>query len=888
MKYKNTAKIRQTFLDFFQNQGHQVRGSSSLIPKNDTSLLFTNAGMNQFKNVFLGKEKLGFSRATTSQRCMRAGGKHNDLENVGYTPSHHTFFEMLGNFSFGDYFKKKAINLAWELLTSSHGFNIPKDQFWITVHNTDHEAYDIWANEIGIPHERLIRMGVKTNLPSSKPINFSGDNFWKMADTGPCGPSTEIFYDRGDHFFGSHPGSLEPVGNRYVEIWNLVFMEYNRQEDGSIIPLPSPSIDTGMGLERIAAILQKAETNYDIDIFRTLIKHITTLIKFIPEDNSPSLRVIADHIRSCAFLIADGLLPSNEGRGYVLRHIIRRAVRHGYMLGIKETFFYKLVMPLIKVMGTIAEDIKNHKLIIENILKVEEEKFAQTLERGNLLLNEALSQLHGDILDGETAFRLYDTYGFPLELITEICREHQVKVDKDGFNLAMELQQQRSRKHNNFINNSKIIKTDHFTTIFQGHDFHQLQTTIVGIIVSHKLKDMISEEEEGMIILDNTPFYSESGGQVGDTGKLLTTTNNLEFIVSDTQKIGNAIFHIGKMTRGCFHIGNRIIACIDINRRNKICRNHSATHLLHATLRKILGNHVIQKGSLINEKYLRFDLVHFAQIQPQELRTIECMVNRKIIQNLPVTSNIMKYEVAKKEKDIIALFDDKYDKQVRVLTIGDFSTELCNGTHVKYTGEIGLFRINTESSIAAGIRRIEASTGEIALQQIQSNQEVLQQIRLILKTNEDNIIKKIHSLKQEISILKKNLAQLTAEKNIRDRTLILKQVIPINKTHVVINQLSNTEENHLRSIVKSIKKELKSVVIILATVTNKRQLLLIAAVTPDLISKLTANDLINQIIPKINGKGGGCQYLAQAYGTSVTILPTILSDIKKFITNKLL
>ncbi|WWO97257.1 MAG: alanine--tRNA ligase [Candidatus Dasytiphilus stammeri] len=884
MKYKNTAKIRQTFLDFFKSKDHKVISSSSLIPKNDNSLLFTNAGMNQFKNYFLGKEKLGFSSATTSQRCMRAGGKHNDLENVGYTPSHHTFFEMLGNFSFGDYFKKKAINLAWELLTSSHWFNIPKDKLWITVHNSDYEAYDIWANEIEIPHERLIRMGVVKNRPQqTTKIQFSGDNFWKMAETGPCGPSTEIFYDRGNHFYGSPPGSLESVGTRYVEIWNIVFMEYNRQEDGSIIPLPSPSIDTGMGLERIAAILQKAESNYDIDIFRTLIKHIATLITLIPEDNCPSLRVIADHIRSCAFLIADGLLPSNEGRGYVLRHIIRRAVRHGYMLGIKETFFYKLVRPLIQVMGIVAESIKNQKLIVENILKVEEEKFAQTLERGNLLLNEALSKLHGDILDGETAFRLYDTYGFPLELITEICQEHEVKVDKEGFKLSMELQQQRSRKHHHFLNNSQIIKTDNVTTIFQGHDYHHLQTTIIAIIVSHKVQDMISEKEEGIVILDETPFYSECGGQVGDTGKLYT--DNLEFIVSDTQKIGKAIFHIGKMIRGCFHIGDRVIACIDTNRRNKICRNHSATHLLHATLRQILGNHVIQKGSLINEKHLRFDFVHLAQIQPQVLRTIEFMVNRTIIQNFPVTSNLMEYEVAK-EKGVIALFENKYEKKVRVLTIGDFSTELCNGTHVKYTGEIGLFRINTESSIAAGIRRIEASTGEIALQQIQMQKDVLQKIRFILKTNDDNIINKIHSLKQEISILKKNLVQLTAEKNLRDRTLILKQVIQINKTNVVINQLSNTDEKNLRSIVKSIKKELKSVVIILGTVmTNK--LFLIAAVTPDLISKLTANDLINQIIPKINGKGGGCQDIAQAYGTSVVILPTILSEIKHFIMNHL-
>ncbi|WWO99636.1 MAG: alanine--tRNA ligase [Candidatus Dasytiphilus stammeri] len=885
MKYKNTAEIRQIFLDFFQSQGHTVISSSSLIPYNDTSLLFTNAGMNQFKNVFLGKETFLFSRATTSQRCMRAGGKHNDLENVGYTPSHHTFFEMLGNFSFGDYFKKKAIYLAWKLLTSSYWFNIPKEKFWITVHKTDYESYDIWKNEIGIPQERLIRIGDKKTADGEK-LKFSGDNFWKMANTGPCGPSTEIFYDRGNHFYGAPPGSSESVGTRYIEIWNLVFMEYNRQEDGAMIPLPSPSIDTGMGLERIAAVLQKVETNYDIDIFRKLIKHIA-LITLISVNNSPSLRVIADHIRSCAFLIADGLLPSNEGRGYVLRHIIRRAVRHGYILGIKETFFYKLVKPLVKIMGTIAESIKNQQFLVENVLKLEEEKFAQTLEKGNSLLNEALSKLHGDILDGETAFRLYDTYGFPLELISEMCREHQVKVDKDGFKSAMELQKQRSRKYNPFTkNNIKIINSDNIFTKFQGHDCHQLQSTIIAIVVSDKLKENISDKEEGIIILDFTPFYSESGGQIGDTGKIYNVDKNAEFLVSNTQKIGKAIFHIGKITRGSFHIRDKVIACIDSNRRNKICRNHSATHLLHATLRYILGNHVIQKGSLINEKYLRFDFLHFAKITLQEIRAIECMVNKKIIHNLPVTSRIMEYEVAK-EKGAIALFENKYDNNVRVLTIGDFSTELCNGTHVNNTGQIGLFRINSESSIAAGIRRIEASTGEIALEKIQLQNEILQNISFILKSNENKIPDKIHLLKQEISILKKNLAQLTTEKTIRDYKWILKQVIQINNTNIVINQLSNTEERTLRSIVTNLKKELKSVVIILGTVNNKNKVLLIAAVSPDLVSKITANDLINRIIPKINGKGGGCQEIAQAYGTSVSILPTILSEMKTFISNRL-
>ncbi|WWO98611.1 MAG: alanine--tRNA ligase [Candidatus Dasytiphilus stammeri] len=893
MKYKNTAIIRQTFLDFFKGKGHKVVSSSSLIPNNDTSLLFTNAGMNQFKNVFLGKEKFFFSNITTCQRCVRAGGKHNDLENVGYTPSHHTFFEMLGNFSFGDYFKKKAINLAWELLTSSYWFNIPKEKLWITVHNTDHESYDIWANEIGIPRKHLISMGDKKALKGiNRKLSESEHNFWKMADTGPCGPSTEIFYDRGNNFAGDPPGSIEAFSNsnnRYIEIWNIVFMEYNRQADGSMIPLTSPSIDTGMGLERIAAVLQKVETNYDIDIFRKLIKHVAliTSISRLEKNHLHSLRVIADHIRSCAFLLADGLLPSNEGRGYVLRHLIRRAVRHGYILGTKETFFYKLVTPLIQTMETVADSIKCQQSLIENILKIEEEKFAQTLERGDLLLKEALSKLQGDTLDGDTAFLLYDTYGFPLELTTEICNEYQVKVDNDGFKLAMELQRQRSRKSNNFINHSKMINLNNVSTKFQGPDCNKLQATIIAIIVSHELQEVISDQQDGgsgIIILDRTPFYSESCGQVGDTGNIYN--KNAEFIVTDTQRIGQAVYHIGKIIHGCFRRGDEVIACIDSNRRHKICRNHSATHLLHAALRKVLGTHVIQKGSLINEKYLRFDFFHFAKIKPEEIRAIECMVNTEIIHNLPVTSNIMEYEIAK-EKGAIALFDNKYGKYVRVLKIGNFSTELCDGTHVQHTGQIGLFRINAESNIAAGIRRIEASTAEMALEKIQKQKEVLQNISFLLKSPEDKIIEKIHSLKQEISIMKNNLAQLTTEKIVRDCIFLLKEAILINQTNIIINHLNNTEVKTLKSIVTNLKKEIKSGLIILGTVTNKNQVLLIAAVTPDLTNKFTANDLIKRIIPKINGKGGGCQQIAQAYGTSITVLPTVLSEMKNFIINKL-
>ncbi len=720
------------------------------MPHNDPTLLFTNAGMNQFKDVFLGLDKRNYSRATTAQRCVRAGGKHNDLENVGYTARHHTFFEMLGNFSFGDYFKQDAIKYAWELLTGENWFALPKEKLWVTVYETDDEAFDIWANEVGVPRERIIRIGDNKGAP------FASDNFWQMGDTGPCGPCTEIFFDHGDHIWGGPPGSPEEDGDRYIEIWNIVFMQFNRQADGTMEPLPKPSVDTGMGLERIAAVLQHVNSNYDIDLFRDLIASVAKVTGATDLTNK-SLRVIADHIRSCAFPVADGVIPSNENRGYVLRRIIRRAIRHGNMLGAKDTFFWKLVAPLIDVMGSAGDELKQQQAQVEQVLKTEEEQFARTLERGLALLDEELSKLKGDTLDGETAFRLYDTYGFPVDLTADVCRERNIKVDEAGFEAAMEEQRRRARESSGFgADYNAMIRVDGASE-FKGYDHLELNGKVTALFIDGKAVDSVSAGQEAVVILDQTPFYAESGGQVGDKGELKGV--GFSFAVSDTQKYGQAIGHIGKVASGTLKVGDAVQADVDEARRQRIRLNHSATHLMHAALRQVLGTHVAQKGSLVNDKALRFDFSHFEAMKPEEIRAVEDLVNAQIRRNLAIETNIMDIDAAR-ASGAMALFGEKYDDRVRVLRMGDFSTELCGGTHAARTGDIGLFRITSESGTAAGVRRIEAVTGEGAMAILHAQSDQLNDIAQLLKGDSHNLGEKVRAALERTRQLEKELQQL--------------------------------------------------------------------------------------------------------------------------------
>ena len=873
---KSTAEIRQTFLDFFHSKGHQVVASSSLVPNNDPTLLFTNAGMNQFKDVFLGQDKRSYSRATTSQRCVRAGGKHNDLENVGYTARHHTFFEMLGNFSFGDYFKKEAIAFAWELLTSAAWFNLPKERLWVTVYATDDEAYDIWANDIGVPHERIIRIG------DNKGSAYASDNFWQMGDTGPCGPCSEIFYDHGDHIYGGPPGSPEEDGDRYIEIWNIVFMQFNRQPDGTMLPLPKPSVDTGMGLERISAVLQHVNSNYEIDLFQKLIKAVADVTGATDLSNK-SLRVIADHIRSCAFLIADGVIPSNENRGYVLRRIIRRAVRHGNMLGAKGSFFYKLVDPLIEVMGSAGEDLQRQQAQVEQILKSEEEQFAKTLERGLALLDEELANLQGDTLDGETVFRLYDTFGFPADLTADVCRERNLKIDEQGFEKAMEQQRQRAREASGFgADYSNVISIDS-ASAFKGYDNLALKAAIAAIYVNGQPAEEITAGQEGVIVLDETPFYGESGGQVGDTGVLKGM--NAEFSVSDTQKYGQAIGHIGKLTAGHLRVGDRLDAQVDEARRARIRLNHSATHLLHAALRQVLGDHVAQKGSLVNDKYLRFDFSHAEAMKPQEIRQVEDIVNAQIRRNLPVETNIMDLEEAR-AKGAMALFGEKYDARVRVLSMGDFSTELCGGTHASRTGDIGLFRITSESGTAAGVRRIEAITGEAALAQVNAQAEQLQDLAQLVKANSSNLNEKVRAVLEHTRALEKELQQLKDQQAAQESASLSSKAVEIGGVKLLVSELSNVEPKLLRTMVDDLKNQLGSAVIVLATVADGK-VSLIAGVTKDLTDRVKAGELIGAVAQQVGGKGGGRPDMAQAGGTDAQALPAALASVESWVVSRL-
>ena len=873
---KSTAEIRQAFLDFFHTKGHQVVASSSLVPNNDPTLLFTNAGMNQFKDVFLGLDKRAYSRATTSQRCVRAGGKHNDLENVGYTARHHTFFEMLGNFSFGDYFKHDAIRFAWELLTSQEWFNLPKEKLWVTVYATDDEAYEIWNKEVGIPVERIIRIGDNKGAP------YASDNFWQMGDTGPCGPCTEIFYDHGDHIWGGPPGSPEEDGDRYIEIWNLVFMQFNRQSDGTMEPLPKPSVDTGMGLERISAVLQHVNSNYDIDIFRELISAAADATGAGDLSNK-SLRVIADHIRSCAFLVSDGVIPSNEGRGYVLRRIIRRAVRHGYMLGAKDTFFYKLVAPLIRVMGPAADELQRQQSMVEKVLKTEEEQFARTLERGLQLLDEELASLEGDTLEGEAAFRLYDTYGFPIDLTADVCRERNIKVDEEGFERAMEDQRRRARESSGFgADYNSLIKVEKQSE-FSGYQLDEQQATIIAMYKDGKPIDSLNAGDEGIVILDKTAFYAESGGQVGDTGTL--QNENANFAVIDTQKYGQAIGHIGKVTSGTLTVNHRIEAKIDSERRNAIRLNHSATHLLHAALRQVLGDHVSQKGSLVNDKYLRFDFSHFEAMTQAQLRQVEDIVNAQIRKNSEIETELMDLEGAK-AKGAMALFGEKYDEHVRVLSMGDFSIELCGGTHAHRTGDIGLFRILSESGTAAGVRRIEATTGAMAIQSVHSQSEHLSAIAHLLKGDINSLVEKVKSTLDKSRQLEKEILQLKDQQASQESASLGSKAKDIKGVKLLVSQLGDTEPKLLRTMVDDLKNQLKSAIIVLST-TSGDKVSVIVGVTNDLTAKVKAGDLIAYVAQQVGGKGGGRPDMAQAGGTDVSALPSAMASVEEWVTSRL-
>ncbi|PMN92861.1 alanine--tRNA ligase [Enterovibrio norvegicus] len=859
--YMSTDEIRTAYLEFFESKGHQIVPSSSLVPANDPTLLFTNAGMNQFKDCFLGAEKRAYTRATSAQRCVRAGGKHNDLENVGFTARHHTFFEMLGNFSFGDYFKEDAINYAWEFLTDV--LKLPKEKLMVTVYETDDEAFALWNERIGIPADRIVRIGDKEG---GKP--FESDNFWQMGDTGPCGPCTEIFYDHGDHIWGGPPGSPEEDGDRYIEIWNNVFMQFNRQADGTMEPLPKPSVDTGMGIERIAAIMQGVHSNYEIDIFQTLIKSAADVIGYDDLSNQ-SLRVVADHIRSCAFLIVDGVMPSNEGRGYVLRRIIRRAVRHGNKLGAKGSYFYKLVGPLAEIMGTAGEELKKQQALVEKVLKIEEENFGRTLERGMAMLNEALENLEGDVLDGETVFKLYDTYGFPADLTNDVARERNLSIDEEGFEVAMEAQRQRAREAGQFgTDYNAVIKVDN-SSAFTGYGETQGNGLITDIFVDGMSTEALATSDEAVIILDQTPFYAESGGQCGDAGFLMTEAGKFEVV--DTQKYGSAIGHRGKLVDGTLSVGDNVDAKVNAERRQAIALNHSATHLLHEALRIILGDHVQQKGSLVRAEGLRFDFSHLEAVKAEELRAVEKMVNEQIRLNHDVSTELMGIDAAK-AKGAMALFGEKYDDEVRVLTMGDFSIELCGGTHANRTGDIGMLKLTSEGGIAAGVRRIEAVTGQGAEEAFYRQQREFSQ-----KVSESQTRAK--ALEKEIQQLKEKLAA-------QESASLINNVTEINGVKVLISKLDGADSKALRTMVDDLKNQMGSGVVFLGNVADDK-VALIAGVTKDLIGKVKAGELVNMVAQQVGGKGGGRPDMAQAGGSDAAALPNALESVTPWLAERL-
>ncbi|MBU3003282.1 alanine--tRNA ligase [Paraglaciecola arctica] len=863
---KTTAEIRCAFLDFFAARGHQKVSSSSLVPANDPTLLFTNAGMNQFKDVFLGTESRSYNKATSSQRCVRAGGKHNDLENVGYTARHHTFFEMLGNFSFGDYFKADAIQYAWDFLTKE--LKLPAEKLLVTIYHEDDEAFDIWANTIGIPEEKIIRIS-------------TSDNFWSMGDTGPCGPCSEIFYDHGEHIWGGPPGTPEEDGDRFIEIWNLVFMQFNRQSDGTMQPLPKPSIDTGMGLERISAILQNVHSNYEIDIFQNLIDASAKIVG-ANDKQDKSLRVIADHIRSCSFLICDGIIPSNEGRGYVLRRIIRRAVRHGNKLGAQGIFFYRLVAALEAQMADAYPELTSNRELIEKVLKTEEEQFSRTLERGMSILNEALNELTSDLVPGELVFKLYDTYGFPADLTNDIAREKELRIDEDGFQAAMAAQRKRAQQASQFDTDYNELLKSNTISEFTGYDQLSSQAEIVELFANGQQVEKLQTGEEGVVVLNKTPFYAESGGQTGDSGILKSAEGS--FIVKDTVKLGNAIAHKGT-AQSDFKLGDLVQAEFDLQRRESIKLNHSATHLLHAALKKVLGEHVNQKGSLVSDERFRFDFSHFEAVTNEELQGVETLVNEQIRANHCLQTKLMNLEEAK-AAGAMALFGEKYAEDVRVVSMGDFSMELCGGTHVNRTGDIGLLKIISESGIAAGVRRIEAVTGAKALDFVQNQTQKISDLAGLLKTDSQGLTARLQQVLDQNKLVEKELLKLKQQIASNATTDVLSDVFEIKDVKVLSTQLQGVEAKALRSMVDDFKNQLGSAVIVLG-VAEDNKVSLIAGVTKDLVSKVKAGDLINFVAQQVGGKGGGRPDMAQAGGSQPQNLEIAIASVKAWLEDKL-
>ncbi|MBI3560114.1 MAG: alanine--tRNA ligase [Gammaproteobacteria bacterium] len=863
-----SAQLRSAFLDFFQRHGHAVVPSSPLIPGNDPTLLFTNAGMVQFKDVFLGLDTRAYSRATSSQRCVRAGGKHNDLENVGYTARHHTFFEMLGNFSFGDYFKQDAIHFAWEFLTRD--LSLAPEKLWVTIFKDDHQAAEIWLQDIKVDPRRFTRLGEKSN-------------FWQMGDTGPCGPCTEIFYDHGSGVAGGPPGSAAEDGDRYIEIWNLVFMQFNRQADGRLEPLPKPSVDTGMGLERLAAVMQGVHSNYDIDLFVNLLKAAQQATASTDLNNS-SLRVIADHIRSCSFLITDGVVPSNEGRGYVLRRIIRRAIRHGYKLGQQQPFFHQLVAPLVQEMGAAYPELIQTQATVTRVLKQEEERFAETLVTGMQILDTAIATLKDKTVPGQVVFKLYDTYGFPADLTADVARERGLSIDIPGFEKAMEAQRARARAAKSFtVNYAKALDIT-LPTQFTGYEHLQDSATVLALYVEGNNAQRISEGQSGMVVLDRSPFYAESGGQVGDRGELLGPAG--KFTVDDTQKQAHEVFgHLGRVTLGSIQIGDKVQAQIDNQQRQAIMYNHSATHLLHAALRRVLGEHVSQKGSLVEADRLRFDFSHFEAVTPEQLRRIEDLVNAQIRYNHAVETSLMSQDAAKKS-GAMALFGEKYADAVRVLKMGDFSLELCGGTHVTHTGDIGVFKILLETGIAAGVRRIEAVTGQGALDYIRGNEQQLQHVAVQLKGSREDVAERVQQLIERNKLLEKELEQLKGRLASNQGDDLVAKAIIIRGIHVLAAKLEGADIKTLRTTLDQLKNKLGSAAVVLAAVHDGK-VDLVAGVSKEHTAKLKAGDLVNMVAQQIGGKGGGRPDMAQAGGTQPEHLDSALASVSGWINSRL-
>ena len=869
-------EIRQSFLDYFKSKGHTVVPSSPLVPANDPTLLFTNAGMVQFKDVFLGRDKRAYTRAASSQRCVRAGGKHNDLENVGYTARHHTFFEMLGNFSFGDYFKRDAILYSWELLTQV--WKLPPEKLWVTVYETDDEAYDHWAKDVGVPKERIVRIGDK---PGGQ--KYQSDNFWQMADTGPCGPCSEIFYDHGADVVGGPPGSKDADGDRYIEVWNLVFMQFDRSADGVLTPLPKPCVDTGMGLERITAVLQHVHSNYEIDLFKHLID-AAAKVTGAKDKTSPSLRVIADHIRACAFLITDGVLPSNEGRGYVLRRIVRRAIRHGYKLGMEKPFFHKLVPALDQEMGAAYPELHKAAGHVDKVLLQEEERFAETLDQGMRLLDSAIKDLKGKIIPGETVFKLYDTYGFPADLTNDIARERGLSLDSTGFEREMDAQKHRARAASQFgADYAQDVAIDSMTT-FTGYDQLRGQGKVVALFRGKDAVQKLGAGEQGMVVLDHTPFYAESGGQVGDQGVL--KTGSAEFKVVDTQKRGGgAHAHMGTVTKGEFKVGETVEALVDAELRAATVLNHSATHLLHAALRQVLGTHVTQKGSLVAPDRLRFDFSHYQTVTPEELRRIEDLVNTEVRRNEAADVRQMAYDDAIKF-GAMALFGEKYGNVVRVMKFGDFSTELCGGTHVSRTGDVGLFKIVSESGVAAGVRRIEAVTGVGALAYVRELEGVLRQAEELLRAGKDDVVAKTGALLERNKQLEKQLAQMSGKLAANRGDELVSQAETMGPAKVLAAQVDGVDAVALRDLLDQLKNKLGSAVIVLGA-ANDGKVSLIAGVTADLTAKVKAGELVNMVAQQVGGKGGGRPDMAQAGGTEPAKLGSALKSVPEWVRGKL-